>query len=136
MQSRGPLSSNSTITCGVQLCNFTVSCRTCRPVLFYYIAPLHVLLLCKLLRKFHSPTLLCFGQFPRYSRAWASSPWVAIFIGLVKHGAWGCFDEFKCLEEAMLSEVSIQIQPIQDSIWTRLPTTELLGREVGCRSCE
>ena len=59
-----------------------------------------------------------------------------IFIGVVKCGAWGCFDEFNHLEEAMLSEVSKQIQPIQNSIWTRLPTTELLGREVSCRSCE
>ena len=53
-----------------------------------------------------------------------------IFIGLVKCGAWGCFDEFNCLEEAMLSAVSIQIQTIQDSIWTSVLTTELLGREV------
>ena len=59
-----------------------------------------------------------------------------IFIGLVKRSTWGCFDEFNRLEEAMLSALSIQIQTIQDSIWTRLPTTELLGREVSCRSCE
>ena len=33
-----------------------------------------------------------------------------------KRGACSCFEEFNCLEEAVLSEVSIQIQPIQDSI--------------------
>ena len=59
-----------------------------------------------------------------------------IFIDLVKCGAWGCFDEFNCLEEAVLSALSIQIQTIQDSIRSRVPTTELLGREVSCRSCE
>ena len=59
-----------------------------------------------------------------------------IFIGLVKCAAWGCFGVFNHLEEAVLSAVSIQIQTIQDSIWTRVPTTELLGREVSWRSCE
>ena len=59
-----------------------------------------------------------------------------IFIVLVKCGAWGCFDEFNCLEKAMLSAVSIQTQTIQDSIRSMVPTTELLGREVSWRSCE
>ena len=57
--------------------NFTVRCRGWRPVLLKYKAPLPVFLLCNLLHKFHSPTLLCFGQFSHYSRAWTSSPWVA-----------------------------------------------------------
>ena len=59
-----------------------------------------------------------------------------IFIGLGTCAAWDCFDEFNCLEEAVLSAVSMQIQPIQDSIRSRVPTTELLGRKVSCRSCE
>ncbi|XP_013392185.1 cytoplasmic dynein 2 heavy chain 1, partial [Lingula anatina] len=53
-----------------------------------------------------------------------------IFIGLVKCGAWGCFDEFNRLEEAVLSAISIQIQIIQDAIKEKKPTAELLGRNV------
>jgi dynein heavy chain 2 len=53
-----------------------------------------------------------------------------IFVGICKCGAWGCFDEFNRLDEAVLSAVSMQIQVIQDSLRSRSGKTFLLGKEV------
>lgn len=55
---------------------------------------------------------------------------VRIFIGIVKCGAWGCFDEFNRLKEDQLSAISQQIQIIQDAIKTRSSPINLLGRNV------
>ena len=55
---------------------------------------------------------------------------VLVFVGICKCGAWGCFDEFNRLDEAVLSAVSMQIQVIQDSLRSRSGRTTLLGKEV------
>jgi len=53
-----------------------------------------------------------------------------IFIGLVKCGAWGCFDEFNRLDGATLSAVSMQIQPIQSSLKHGETTVRLMDEVV------
>ena len=53
-----------------------------------------------------------------------------IFIGLVKCGAWGCFDEFNRLYEEQLSAISQQIQLIQDCIKEKKPNLNLLGLDL------
>lgn len=53
-----------------------------------------------------------------------------IFVGLVKCGAWGCFDEFNRLEEATLSAVSMLIQPIQASLRGAKKTVKIFDEEV------
>lgn len=53
-----------------------------------------------------------------------------IFLGLVKCGAWGCFDEFNRLKEDQLSAISQQIQVIQDAIKDRVSTVQLLNRAI------
>ena len=55
-----------------------------------------------------------------------------LLLGLCKVGAWGCFDEFNRLDEAMLSAVSQQIQSIQIALRSSSSSTpaqvELIGR--------
>jgi len=59
-----------------------------------------------------------------------STSMVRIFVGLVKCGAWGCFDEFNRLKEDQLSAISQQIQTIQDAIKMKVSPIQLLGRNV------
>ncbi|GJQ81470.1 btv [Trypoxylus dichotomus] len=53
-----------------------------------------------------------------------------IISGLVKTGAWGCFDEFNRLDEATLSAISMYIQPIQLALKNRNDTVILLEQEI------
>ena len=50
-----------------------------------------------------------------------------IFVGLVKCGAWGCFDEFNRLLPDQLSEISQSIQVIQNAIKRKEPRCEVNG---------
>ncbi|KAL7696985.1 dynein heavy chain [Lotmaria passim] len=53
-----------------------------------------------------------------------------IFVGIVKCGAWGCFDEFNRLKIDQLSAISQMIQVIQQSLKSRESNCLLLGKEV------
>lgn len=55
-----------------------------------------------------------------------------IFIGLVKCGAWGCFDEFNRLEEGVLSALSVNIQAIQNALKDKKKIVHLSNQQV-CR---
>lgn len=53
-----------------------------------------------------------------------------VFLGLVKTGAWGCFDEFNRLDENTLSTVSTLIQAIQQALKNKHEKVALLGSQV------
>jgi dynein heavy chain 2 len=53
-----------------------------------------------------------------------------IFTGIVKSGAWGCFDEFNRLKEDQLSAVSQQIQVIQAALKKRESSCTLLNQQI------
>ena len=53
-----------------------------------------------------------------------------IFMGLMRCGAWGCFDEFNRLEEDVLSAVSQQIQTIQGALKEKSEIIQFMQRDV------
>lgn len=53
-----------------------------------------------------------------------------IFTGLVKCGAWGCFDEFNRLDGLTLSAVSLQIQPILLALKQGSPNVVLMNETI------
>lgn len=53
-----------------------------------------------------------------------------IFIGLVRCGAWGCFDEFNRLLEEQMSAISQSVQVIQAAIKIKAATVHLMSRDV------
>ncbi|KAL1130124.1 hypothetical protein AAG570_013062 [Ranatra chinensis] len=53
-----------------------------------------------------------------------------ILIGLIKCGAWGCFDEFNRLEEVTLSAISLQIQRLQHALQSGSKTVTVLEKKV------
>ena len=55
---------------------------------------------------------------------------VRIFIGIVKCGAWGCFDEFNRIEAEVLSVVSSQIKQIQEGLKNDLTKFLFEGKDI------
>nr|AAU93603.1 cytoplasmic dynein heavy chain 2.2 [Leishmania mexicana] len=53
-----------------------------------------------------------------------------IFLGIVKCGAWGCFDEFNRLKLDQLSAISQMIQVIQQALKNKEPSCMLLNSEI------
>lgn len=53
-----------------------------------------------------------------------------ILTGLVRCGAWGCFDEFNRLDEATLSAISMYLQPIQIALKMKKKTVNMMNQKV------
>jgi dynein heavy chain 2, cytosolic len=58
-----------------------------------------------------------------------------MFMGLLRCGAWGCFDEFNRLDEEVLSSVSQQIQLIQAALKAGIPEINLMGTPCTVSPC-
>ncbi|KAL3266579.1 hypothetical protein HHI36_010743 [Cryptolaemus montrouzieri] len=57
-----------------------------------------------------------------------ASSMARILSGLVKSGAWGCFDEFNRLDEATLSAISTYIHSIQVALKSNQETVSILDK--------
>ncbi|KNE55585.1 hypothetical protein AMAG_01476 [Allomyces macrogynus ATCC 38327] len=53
-----------------------------------------------------------------------------LFCGIVKCGAWGCFDEFNRLSAGVLAAVSNLVSTIQQALLKRFPTVQIAGTEL------
>ncbi|XP_059611101.1 cytoplasmic dynein 2 heavy chain 1 [Phlebotomus argentipes] len=53
-----------------------------------------------------------------------------ILSGLARCGAFGCFDEFNRLQEATLSAISMQIQPLQQALKEKRDTVTILDEPI------
>jgi dynein heavy chain 2, cytosolic len=53
-----------------------------------------------------------------------------IFVGLLKCGAWGCFDEFNRLDELTMSAISMQVLAIQAALKDSNQQLDLLDRKI------
>ncbi|BES90289.1 heavy chain [Nesidiocoris tenuis] len=63
-----------------------------------------------------------------------SDSMMRIMIGIIKSGAWGCFDEFNRLDQTTLSQISLQISIIQHALRNNHDMVTLLGRQVSLNS--
>ncbi|KAI9183234.1 hypothetical protein H9P43_004151 [Blastocladiella emersonii ATCC 22665] len=58
-----------------------------------------------------------------------------LFCGIIKCGAWGCFDEFNRLTASVLAAVSNLVSTIQNALLRKLPRVAIAGNDVAVNPC-